>query len=101
LQEDGNMAHKTKSAKTGRKRVKFTTEAKDGSTVYVAGTFNEWNPAKNRLRMKDGVYTTTLLVPRGRHEYKFIVDGVWCLDPKCSEWVPNDVGSLNSVLTVG
>jgi 1,4-alpha-glucan branching enzyme len=101
MKEERNMARKTKSAKTGRKRVKFATEAKDGSVVFVAGTFNEWNPTKNRLRMKDGVYTTTLLVSPGRHEYKFIVDGVWCLDPKCREWVPNDMGSLNSVLTVG
>jgi 5'-AMP-activated protein kinase regulatory beta subunit len=95
------MARKTKGKKTARKRVKFTTEAKDGSKVFVAGTFNEWNPTKNQLRMKDGVYTTSLLVPSGRHEYKFIIDGTWCLDPKCQEWTPNDMGSLNSVLIVG
>ena len=26
---------------------------------------------------------------------------VWCVDPECSEWVPNGIGSLNSVVTVG
>jgi 1,4-alpha-glucan branching enzyme len=91
------MAPKTKSA---RRRMKFAIEAEGGSSVYVAGTFNGWDAKKNRLRMKDGVYSTTLLVARGRHEYKFIINDVWCVDPECREWVPNDKGSLNSVLTV-
>ena len=91
------MVPKTKSA---RRRAKFTIEAEDGSAVYVAGTFNGWDAKKNRLRMKDGVFSATLLVPRGRHEYKFIINDVWCVDPDCREWAPNDKGSLNSVLTL-
>lgn len=91
------MARTTKAA---RRRMKFAIEAKGASVVYVAGTFNGWDPGEHRLRMKDGVFQTTLLVPRGRHEYKFIVDDVWRLDPECQEWTPNDVGSLNSVILV-
>ena len=112
------MARKTKSAKgakgatgakkvtsaksttSARKRVKFELETRAGCEVYVAGTFNGWDASKHRLEMKDGVYSKTLLVPKGRHEYKFIVDNVWCVDPKCPDWVPNDKGSLNSVITV-
>ena len=91
------MAHKKKA---DRKKATFAIEIKDGSVVYVAGTFNEWEPDKNRLEKQNGVYTTTLLVPKGRHEYKFIIDDVWCPDPECNKWVLNDMGSLNSVLTV-
>jgi 1,4-alpha-glucan branching enzyme len=103
------MPRKTSGAKkrsgakrmsSAKKRVKFAIEAKDASAVYVAGTFNGWDAGKNRLRMKDGIFSTTLLVSQGRHEYKFIVDDVWLLDPECQEWTPNDKGSLNSVRTV-
>ena len=89
-----------RNAKGDKKSVTFTIEANGAGTVYVAGTFNGWNPAKNPLRKKDGVYATTLAVPRGKHEYKFIVDDTWMPDPNCEKWVPNDMGSLNSVVTV-
>lgn len=86
----------------GKKRVKFQLRTDPGKKVFVAGTFNDWNPEKTPLNDLDtpGVYTVTLLVQKGRHEYKFIVDGVWLIDPECPEWVPNNHGSLNSVLTV-
>lgn len=84
----------------GKKRMKFQIQGQPGSEVYVAGSFNGWNPKKNKLIYKDGYYTGTILLPKGRHEYKFTVDGVWCVDPECPEWVPNGLGSLNSVIAV-
>ena len=84
----------------GKRRVQFSIKADQGSEVYVAGTFNEWNPKKNKLAYKSGVYSTTLMLPKGRHEYKFVIDGVWCVDPECPEWNANNMGSLNSVLNV-
>ena len=90
-----------KSSPTGRKRVKFEIQADEGSEVYVAGDFNDWSPKKNRLRLKDGVFAASVLLPKGKHQYKFIVNGDWCVDPNCGEWAPNGLGSLNSVRTVG
>ena len=46
------------------------------------------------------VYETTLHLPPGRYEYKFLINGTWCADPECTEWVRNHVGSLNSVIRV-
>ena len=83
------------------KRVNFDIHAKAGSEVYLAGTFNSWDATRNKLTERSGFYNCTLLVPKGRHEYKFVVNGVWCVDPKCQEWVSNGSGSLNSVITVG
>jgi len=91
------MAHTTKQ---DTRKVTFALDTKNVSSVYVAGTFNGWEPGKYRLEKQGGVYATTLLVPRGRHEYKFIVDDVWCPDPDCDKWVLNEMGSLNSVVTV-
>lgn len=86
--------------KSKSKRVKFQLQAEPGCEVFVAGSFNSWNPRKNRMKFENGVYAATITVPAGRHEYKFVVDGVWCVDPSCAEWVPNGLGSLNSVITV-
>ncbi len=42
----------------------------------------------------------SLGLPPGRYEYNDVIDGNWCIDPYCSEWVPNQAGSLNRVLRV-
>ncbi len=88
------------SPTAGRKRVSLKISAKPGSEVYVAGSFNDWNPTQKQLKEKNGAYEGTLFLPRGRYEYKFVVDGNWQVDPECEEWTPNDFGSLNSVLVV-
>lgn len=83
-----------------RKKVVFQFKGDPDSAVFVAGTFNGWNPKKHRLTFSDGVYTAALPLLPGRYEYKFVVDGAWCVDPDCPNWVPNEFGSLNSVITV-
>jgi 5'-AMP-activated protein kinase regulatory beta subunit len=86
----------------GRKRVTFVCKAEPGSDVYLAGDFNNWNPEKRRLSDKegDGRFTTTMLLPAGTYEYKFIINGQWSIDPECEEWVPNKMGSLNSIVRI-
>ena len=86
----------------GTRRVRFEFVADPGSEVFVTGTFNGWNPDAKQLKNTPGTgpYTATLMLPKGRHEYKFVVNGVWCIDPKCTDWAPNNFGSLNSVLVV-
>ncbi len=90
-----------KSSNKGRKRVKFELHADPGSRVFVAGDFNDWSPETRQLKEKDGVYSATMMLPAGQYQYKFIVNGAWCVDPECEDWMPNDQGSLNSVVTVG
>jgi 1,4-alpha-glucan branching enzyme len=88
--------------KARKQRVRFTFRGNAASRVYVAGSFNEWSPTRHRLtyKVKDGLFSTSIMLPPGRCEYKFVVDGNWCIDPEQTEWVPNDAGSLNSVLHV-
>ena len=84
------------------KTVQFTLATEPGSEVFVAGSFNSWNPAQHRLcnNPDNGVFKLALTLPPGRHEYKFIVNGEWRLDPGCPDWLPNDQGTLNSVVSV-
>ena len=92
---------KAQSSTQGRK-VKFALVTDPGSRVYVAGSFNNWDTGQ--YPMKDnpnsGIYCTVVPLPAGRHEYKFIVNGVWCTDPKCAESAWNEHGTMNSVRIV-
>lgn len=94
-----------KSGKTpspGQKRVRFTLPAQRGKHIHVAGTFNAWNPTALPMKWSASAsaYTASLILPAGRFEYKYVIDGYWCIDPYCPEWVVNEHGSLNSVLRV-
>lgn len=87
----------------GRKRVCFELNGEDGHEMFVAGTFNDWNPTHKALKFspKHGSYRAIMMLPAGTYEYKFIVDGQWCVDPECENWTTNEYGTLNSVITVG
>jgi len=93
---------KNPDSKKGKKRVTLRCNADPGSEVYVAGDFNEWNPEKRRLSDKEGNghFTTTMFLSSGTYEYKFIINGQWSIDSECEEWVPNKMGSLNSVIRI-
>lgn len=86
----------------GTKEVQFELTVEPGSQVFVTGTFNNWSLTANPLKDNPGSghCKATLDIPPGTHEYKFIVNGTWIIDPACEEWVPNAYGSLNSVLHV-
>ncbi len=84
------------------KAVLFEFEAPQDSRVFIAGSFNGWEPATHPLKYHPevGRFQATLLLEPGIHEYKFVVDGTWHVDTKCPHWVINDNGSLNSVIKI-
>ena len=96
------MVKKTKAV-TVRRRVTFEIEANIGSKVAIAGCFNEWDDSKKMLTDKDGngVFKCTMILAPGSYEYKFVVDGAWTLDPNNPNFIPNNHGTLNSLLKVG
>ena len=90
------------AAKPAAKAVTFTVHAEKGKNVYLAGEFNKWDPTAKKMayKAKDGVYAATVKLAPGSYQYKFVIDGTWCADPECADWVQNDHGTLNSVITV-
>lgn len=92
----------TQKPKTPTRRVVFSVNAEPGSEVAVAGDFNNWNPDGKKLTDKkgDGHFAVTMNLAPGIYEYKFIINKTWCVDPACKDWVPNSLGTLNSVLHV-
>jgi 1,4-alpha-glucan branching enzyme len=86
---------------TRRKRQNVTLEAPTAESVAVTGSFCGWDPIAHPLkRNRDGVWKTTLMLPPGQYEYRFLVDGEWRDDPTCAERIPNPFGSENCVLRV-
>ena len=99
-----NMIKKSgrgKAGANGGQKVTFQVEAPAGSKVFVAGSFNNWDTSANRMRRaRNGVYAAAIMLPPGRHEYKYVVDGEWQIDSKNPLKAWNYAGSLNSVITV-
>lgn len=83
--------------------ITFQFRATPDAEVLLAGTFNAWDPSAYPL--KPGIperelHQATVELPPGRHEYKFVVNGIWQADPDCQECAANPFGSLNSVIHV-
>jgi hypothetical protein len=80
--------------------VRFVLVAKGARKVAVAGDFNGWNAAETTLENSDGrgTFVATVQLPRGAHEYMFLVDGEWVTDPAAPETRPDGFGRSNGVL---
>lgn len=83
------------------KPVDFNLAMPQAHSVTLAGTFNNWDTDRTPLR-KDtgGEWKTTIWLPKGRYEYRFVVDGQWMSDPKAKGDIANPFGTNNSVLIV-
>jgi 1,4-alpha-glucan branching enzyme len=83
--------------------INFTISAPTATSVAIAGSFNRWDTDRDRLSGPDrrGVWSITLPLPPGRHEYLFFINGkTWMLDPSAPS--TNDgMGGENSILIVG
>ena len=82
-------------------RVTFALLEPHARRVSLCGGFNAWSPGATPMsRQEDGLWETSLALPPGRYEYKFVVDGQWRPDPNAHENVFNAHGTLNSVVEV-
>jgi len=82
--------------------VRFVLYAPGARRVAVAGTFNQWDRSAAPLvpAGTSGVWTTTLALPVGQHQYAFVVDGArWVVDPGAPA-VDDGFGRRNSVVAV-
>jgi glycosidase len=71
--------------------------------VNVAGSFNNWNRDANPMKLgADGrTWTTSIGLPFGKHQYKFVLDGErWITDPRAARNEDDGGGNTNSVLVV-
>lgn len=82
--------------------VRFVLFAPGAGRVAVAGTFNQWdqNAAPLVPAGTSGVWTTTLALPVGQHQYAFVVDGRRWIEDPAAPGVDDGFGRRNSVVAV-
>ena len=88
--------------KKGRKKgeVSFSISSdRAGKDVFLAGDFTDWRPLRMR-KQKNGSFAVTAALSPGAHQYKYIVDGRWLLDPENSDCALSPMGTINSVVCV-
>lgn len=51
------------------------------SEVLLVGSFDGWTSQIKMEKTKTGIFSTSLKLYPGRYEIKFIVDGIWRVDP--------------------
>ena len=80
--------------------VRFVLVTPGAHRVALAGDFNGWDPGHTLLENADGrgTFAANLWLPRGAHEYMFVVDGQWVPDPSAPARVPDGFGRTNSRL---
>ena len=75
---------------------------KNYNSVYLFGSFNNWNRSDLRMTGPDGdeVFSVSIKLEPGKYEYKFLADGDEILDPTNPITVPNGIGGINSLIEI-
>ena len=95
------MARIKAKSKNKRRKITFLLEATNASEVILMGDFNSWNPKKHPMKGDEhGVWAKAVIVPPGKYEYKFLVNGRWKEDPQNNQRCSNCYGTYNNVLLV-
>jgi hypothetical protein len=66
--------------------------------VALAGSFNDWNPAKTYFAKEGDAWVCRVDLPPGKTTYKLVVDGRWIVDPTNPKAEPDGKGNANSVV---
>jgi 1,4-alpha-glucan branching enzyme len=81
--------------------IRLELYAPGAQRVFVAGSFNNWEPSATALYASAaGHWSRELALAPGQYEYLFLVDGQWRPDPNAKDYNPNPFGGLNCVLEI-
>ena len=83
--------------------VRFVFVDSGAASVALVGDFNEWTRGATELKPSGapGVWSVSVALTPGRHEYAFIVNGTrWVADPLAVK-SSDDFGTESSVIRVG
>ncbi len=71
----------------------------EAKRAFLAGDFNGWNPQADAMVRRNGLFTRSIKLPPGEHQYKFIIDGEWYFDPSAPT-MASGMGTSNNVVRV-
>ncbi len=92
------IARQLTAASTGNTTFRLESNPNAGR-VALAGDFNGWTDWRHLMRWENGAWVVSLDLEPGTYQYKFVVDGVWLLDPANPE-TSMEGGHRNSVRKV-
>lgn len=69
----------------------------NAKTVMLSGSFNNWSPTALAMSRTDSGWIAKINLPYGKHEYKFIIDGIWDIDNDNLLSVSDASGNTNSI----
>jgi 1,4-alpha-glucan branching enzyme len=79
--------------------VQFRLDAA-ASRVQLAGSFTNWEPRYEMRQSASGIWTITVPLTQGVHDYAFVVDGQqWVPDPHAPQ-IGDGFGGTNSRLAL-
>jgi len=79
--------------------VQFRLDA-SASRVQLAGSFTNWEPSYDLRQSAQGIWTITVPLTQGVHDYAFVVDGQrWIPDPYAPQ-IGDGFGGTNSRLAL-
>jgi 1,4-alpha-glucan branching enzyme len=93
---------------SSEQNVRFRCVAPAATAVFLAGTFNAWDPTATPMQPDSAAewYVELKLSP-GKYEYKYVVDGVWFCEPGVADEgyagedaVVNSFGTKNRIMQV-
>jgi len=83
------------------KKAIFSLKADNASSVRLAGDFTNWEKAPIEMSLSDnGDWSAVISLQPGSYSYRFIVDGEWQDDPRCTQRHPNPFGTENGVIEI-
>jgi AMP-activated protein kinase-like protein len=95
-QRSGEVPSTPSSNVEPRVFVQFGLQASDATSVRLAGSFTNWQPQYELRETRPGIWTITIPLSPGVHDYAFVVDGsLWTADPNAQS-VADGFGGTNS-----
>jgi hypothetical protein len=79
----------------------FLIVAPEAKSIAVEGGFNNWDGSRTQMtRSGEGVWTASVLLRPGQHQYQFVIDDTLRVADPRAPAVPDGLGGENSVVTV-
>jgi glycosidase len=82
--------------------ITYRLQGWDGiQSMHLKGDLNGWSSTATPLSFDGEGWTCSLQLPRGKHPYRLMMDGIERTDPNNPNIAPNGFGGFNSILQVG
>ncbi|ANO34851.1 1,4-alpha-glucan branching protein [Vibrio breoganii] len=81
--------------------VTFEWPKTEEQSISVAGDFTDWQPVAMKYNKTKKAFNFKTRFPKNEQfQFRYLIDGeVWENDPKADDYVPNDCGTDNSLVS--